>query len=159
LRGSIRELVPFFEKNGFYWSGDYKRRPDGMHFDVSRLGLPTSGDTARSVEVFVNGVQQVVPALFIADAEFGSGKTWVGVRALTGLLGGEIFSAGGTPFTSVLRAKGQDKRIEGRKVGGIGYYVPFGDVIALYRLPYQINNRILRLDIDVGVDLRVRSDQ
>lgn len=36
-KGSVRELVPIFEKYGFTWGGHYKCRPDGMHFEVKRL--------------------------------------------------------------------------------------------------------------------------
>jgi hypothetical protein len=32
LRGSVRELVPIFEKHGFRWGGSF-RVPDGMHFE------------------------------------------------------------------------------------------------------------------------------
>lgn len=35
-RGSVRELVPIFEKHGFRWGGLFKT-PDGMHFEVARL--------------------------------------------------------------------------------------------------------------------------
>lgn len=32
-KGSVRELVPIFEKFGFRWGG-YFKKPDGMHFEV-----------------------------------------------------------------------------------------------------------------------------
>jgi hypothetical protein len=35
-RGSVRELVPIFEKHGFKWGGRFGT-PDGMHFEVTRL--------------------------------------------------------------------------------------------------------------------------
>lgn len=38
-RGSVRELVPIFEKHGFRWGGQFST-PDGMHFEVTEL-LPT----------------------------------------------------------------------------------------------------------------------
>lgn len=33
-KGSVRELVPSAIKFGFFWGGYYKRRKDGMHFEV-----------------------------------------------------------------------------------------------------------------------------
>jgi hypothetical protein len=33
-KGSVRELVPIFEKHGFRWGGNWKKRLDGMHFEV-----------------------------------------------------------------------------------------------------------------------------
>jgi hypothetical protein len=34
--GSVRELVPIFEKHGFRWGGLFPT-PDGMHFEVTRI--------------------------------------------------------------------------------------------------------------------------
>jgi hypothetical protein len=31
--GTVRPLVPIFEKHGFYWGGWYRSRKDGMHFE------------------------------------------------------------------------------------------------------------------------------
>lgn len=33
--GSVRELVPLANRHGFYWGGHYRRRPDGMHFELA----------------------------------------------------------------------------------------------------------------------------
>lgn len=35
-KGSVRELVPIANKNGFYWGGHFSRK-DGMHFEVARI--------------------------------------------------------------------------------------------------------------------------
>jgi len=35
-KGSVRELVPIFEKHGFKWGGNFDT-PDGMHFEVKTL--------------------------------------------------------------------------------------------------------------------------
>lgn len=35
--GSVRELVPIFEKHGFCWGGRWQTRPDGMHFELAAL--------------------------------------------------------------------------------------------------------------------------
>jgi hypothetical protein len=36
-QGSLRELVPIANEHGFFWGGHFKRRPDGMHFEVAKL--------------------------------------------------------------------------------------------------------------------------
>jgi hypothetical protein len=36
-KGSVRRLVPIANNHGFYWGGHYKRRPDGMHFEIATL--------------------------------------------------------------------------------------------------------------------------
>lgn len=35
-RGSVRELVPIANENGFYWGGHFSRL-DGMHFEVAKI--------------------------------------------------------------------------------------------------------------------------
>lgn len=35
--GSVRELVVLANESGFYWGGHFKRRPDGMHFEIAQL--------------------------------------------------------------------------------------------------------------------------
>jgi hypothetical protein len=37
-KGSVRELVPIANKHGIYRGGHFKGRPDGMHFEVARVG-------------------------------------------------------------------------------------------------------------------------
>ena len=36
-KGSVRELVELANKNGFYWGGHWKSRPDGMHFEIAKV--------------------------------------------------------------------------------------------------------------------------
>lgn len=36
-QGSVRELVELANAHGFYWGGHFKRRPDGMHFEIAKL--------------------------------------------------------------------------------------------------------------------------
>ena len=77
--GSVRELVPIFEKHGFRWGGLFPT-PDGMHFEIAKL-LPSDTVTVpRPVEVRLNGNPVAVPALQIEDT------TWVGVSGLLTLL-------------------------------------------------------------------------
>jgi hypothetical protein len=35
-KGSVRELVPIANENGFYWGGHFERK-DGMHFEIAQL--------------------------------------------------------------------------------------------------------------------------
>lgn len=35
--GSVRELVPLANKFGFFWGGHYRKRKDGMHFEVAKI--------------------------------------------------------------------------------------------------------------------------
>lgn len=36
-KGTVRELVDLANKNGFFWGGHFKKRPDGMHFELAKL--------------------------------------------------------------------------------------------------------------------------
>jgi hypothetical protein len=38
--GSVQELVPIANRYGFAWGGDFKTRPDGMHFEVAKIVNP-----------------------------------------------------------------------------------------------------------------------
>jgi hypothetical protein len=35
--GCLYEIVPVANTHGFYWGGHYAKRPDGMHFEYSRI--------------------------------------------------------------------------------------------------------------------------
>ena len=36
-KGCLRELVPIANKLGFFWGGHFKKRKDGMHFELAKL--------------------------------------------------------------------------------------------------------------------------
>jgi len=36
-KNSVRELVPIANEHGFFWGGHFRRRPDGMHFEVAKI--------------------------------------------------------------------------------------------------------------------------
>jgi len=142
LKGSVRELVPIFEKHGFFWGGNYRERKDGMHFEVARLGPPAEAAAPLAVAICVNGVHEVIPALFL------EGQTWVGVRALVKRLGGEIGQVTAQPFTVTVRNR-EVQTLAGQSRDGVGY-VPFAEVIPLFGYPYEFHAGELRLDITVA---------
>jgi hypothetical protein len=140
MRGSVRELVPTFEKHGFGWGGNYTRRPDGMHFELERLGPPQGGAAPVAVEVFVNGAQEVLPALLIDS------RTWIGARAFTQRLGGRITAVHESPFRVTVQVDGRERVLSGKNIGGTGY-VAFHRLIPLYGLKYEYSSARKRLDI------------
>jgi len=141
-RGSVRELIPIFEKYGFFWGGNYNRRKDGMHFEIAQVvnGGPINETAPESVEVYLNGMQEVVPALYI------DGKTYIGARALARRLSGKIIRISNNPFRIGIALRGQPTEFEARRVGDVGY-VAFSDVMPLYNVPYNFNNERKRIDI------------
>lgn len=36
-KGSVRPLVPIANKLGFFWGGHFRKRKDGMHFEIAKL--------------------------------------------------------------------------------------------------------------------------
>jgi hypothetical protein len=138
-KGSVRELVPIFEKHGFKWGGFFPT-PDGMHFEVAKLLGPGTVTTPAAVQISVKGVNVAVPALFVED------HTLVGVRTLVTLLGGAVTRAGGNPFQVTVRVDGVDHVLSGKKIGTVGF-VLFADLNAIYKLPFTFDNSTKRLDI------------
>src|SRR5262249_19633887 len=92
-RGSVRELVPIFEKHGFLWGGTFTHKPDGMHFEVARFVTEPLSDAPPAVQVFLNGVQKPIPAVLI------DGHTMVGIRGFTQQLGGSLSNIVLQPFS------------------------------------------------------------
>lgn len=109
-KGSVILLVPIFEKYGFEWGGNWSSTPDGMHFEVEKI-LPTVGSSDddseleephKLVTVSVNGVKTSVFGMLMM------GKAYVGVRALSLLLGGQV-TAVSNPLTTVEVSFGDQK--------------------------------------------------
>jgi D-alanyl-D-alanine carboxypeptidase-like protein len=138
-KGSVRELVPIFEKHGFKWGGLFPT-PDGMHFEVDKLLAPGSVAVPVPVQVAINGVDVTVSALFVED------HILVGVRALVTLLGGTLTKEGGNPFKATVQLKGTDHVLAGQTIGSVGH-VRFNELIALYGLAFTFDKGTRRLDI------------
>ena len=51
-KGSVRELVPIFEKHGFRWGGTFQT-PDGMHFEVTKIVASVAVTEPQPEEVVV----------------------------------------------------------------------------------------------------------
>lgn len=115
-RGTVRPLVEIFKKWGFAWGGDYRRRKDGMHFEIVRKvsSRDHDSDAPRSISVVINGVQRVVPALLI------NGMAWIGARALCQQLKGSVVKVTDDAIT-LKNANGTLKVFEARFVDGTGY--------------------------------------
>lgn len=147
--GSVRELVPIFEKDGFKWGGTFPT-PDGMHFEVAKL-LPSDTVTIpRPVEVLLDGNPVPIPALQIEDV------TWVGVSSLLTLLDNpndaskdEVIRTGATPTTFSVRVNDREQVLEGMETQGVGF-VRFLDIQPLYSVPFNfIPGESPRLELSI----------
>jgi hypothetical protein len=149
--GSLRELVPIFEKFGFRWGGNFST-PDGMHFEVKKLLAEDELMVPRAVEIRVNGLKVSVPALLIEET------TWIGVRTALSVLDttetdgpDTVVSAAGpaTDQTFVVRVKDELHTLRGIRLGNVGY-VRFGELQPLYHVPFKFTGGTApRLDITV----------
>ena len=134
--GSVRELVPIFEKHGFRWGGLFQT-PDGMHFEVSKILASDAVTVPRSVEVRLNGNPVGVPAILIED------NVWVGVNSLLTLLDSpdddvkdEVIGTGVSPPTFTVRVNDRELTLERMETQGIGF-VRFNDIQPLHSIPFN----------------------
>ena len=134
--GSVRELVPIFEKHGFRWGGLFPT-PDGMHFEVTKILASDTVTIPRPVEVRLNGNPVGVPAIQIED------NVWVGVNSLLTLLDSpdddvkdEVIATGVTPPTFTVRVNDRELTLERIETQGIGF-VRFNDIQPLHSIPFN----------------------
>jgi hypothetical protein len=135
--GSLRELVPIFEKFGFRWGGNFST-PDGMHFEVKKLLQEDELLVPRAVEIRVNGSKVAVPALLIEET------TWIGLRSALAVLDTSdahlpdtvVSSTGAaTDQTFVVRVTDELHTLRGIRLGNVGY-VRFAELQPLYHVPF-----------------------
>jgi D-alanyl-D-alanine carboxypeptidase-like protein len=134
--GSVRELVPIFEKHGFRWGGTFPT-PDGMHFEVNKILASDTVTVPRPVEVRLNGNPVGVPAIQIEQ------NVWVGVNSLITLLDNpddavtdEVIATGVAPPTFTVRINDREQTLERMETQGIGF-VRFNDIQPMYSIPFN----------------------
>ena len=134
-KGSVRELVPIFEKHGFRWGGQFPT-PDGMHFEVTKILASNTVTVPRAVEVTLNGNPVGVPAIQIEET------VWVGINSLITLLDSpddavkdEVIGTGASPPTFSIRVNDRELTLERMETQGIGF-VRFSDIQPLYSMPF-----------------------
>jgi len=133
--GSVRELVPIFEKHGFRWGGLFPT-PDGMHFEITKILASDTVTVPRPVDVRLNGNPVGLPAIQIEET------VWVGVNSLITLLDNpddavkdEVIGTGMIPPTLTVRVNDRELTIERMDTQGIGF-VRFNDIQPLYSIPF-----------------------
>ncbi len=133
--GSVRELVPIFEKHGFRWGGLFPT-PDGMHFEITKILASDTVTVPRPVEVRLNGNPVGVPGIQIEET------VWVGVNGLITLLDSpddnvkdEVIGSGENPPTFTIRVNDRELTLERMETQGIGF-VRFNDIQPLYSVPF-----------------------
>lgn len=134
-KGSVRELVPIFEKHGFRWGGLFPT-PDGMHFEVTKILASDTVTVPRPVEFRLNGNALGVPAIQIEET------VWVGVNSLITLLDSpdddvkdEVIATGVSPPTFTVRVNDRELTLERMETQGIGF-VRFEEIQPLYSIPF-----------------------
>lgn len=71
-KGSLLELVPIFNKYGFYWGGHYRTRLDGMHFELAVLDMFPNEQIEQFNPDFNNDVDSTEPNSFTTSTVTGS---------------------------------------------------------------------------------------
>lgn len=134
--GSVRELVPIFEKHGFRWGGLFST-PDGMHFEVTKILASDTVTIPRPVEVRLNGNPVGVPALQIEET------VWVGVNSLITLLDNPndtvtdgVIGTGVTPPTVTVRVNDRELTLERMDTQSISF-VRFNEIQPLYSIQFS----------------------
>jgi hypothetical protein len=134
--GSVRELVPIFEKHGFRWGGLFPT-PDGMHFEVTKILASETVTVPRPVEVRLNGNPVGIPGIQIEEG------VWIGVNSLITLLDNpddnvkdEVIGTGLMPPTLTVRVNGRELTLDRMETQGMSF-VRFNDIQPLYSIPFS----------------------
>lgn len=71
--GSVRELVPVFEKHGFAWGGHWREsRRDGMHFEIARIPEYRTQEPESGARLFLDGRESGVPLMLKDGVSYAS---------------------------------------------------------------------------------------
>ena len=111
--GSVRELVPLFERHGFCWGGRWESRPDGMHVELARLLEYPATSSGFAGDGLRPATWQVRLPVGVFEAQEIAGRPFAPARAFLAALiqsppGGEL----------VWDAAGQRLTIRGRPIPG-----------------------------------------
>lgn len=140
-KGSVRELVEIANDHGFYWGGHYRRRRDGMHFEVSSIKeFPPSEGVAASF-----GEEETVLKLPMAREALPGSKFFEQIRGTVGAAREDaIFAAitaGQVPdslraFREVtLSAPGSDGKMHAGVIWVLSDYLAVGTDDDAFRVP------------------------
>ena len=86
-RGSVAELVAIFKKWGFGWGGDYRKRKDGMHFEVVKI-VPVSVADIKAPAIDAAPAKKKSDAVIVVSGNVATritshesnGENWVTIR-------------------------------------------------------------------------------
>ncbi len=72
-RGSVRDLVPIFEKHGFAWGGRWREpRRDGMHFEIARIPDYRTQEPECGAHLFLDGRESGVRLILKEGVSYAS---------------------------------------------------------------------------------------
>jgi hypothetical protein len=140
---------------GLEWGGDWHGITDKPHFQCKvnmtlaqlrslhsagkPVPIPPFSDP-NEVTVLLNGEETDIPALLV------SGRTFVGAKGFVAALGGELVSAGGSPFVVVIKNDGVERPFQGRIIDGTGF-IRFADLNGIYNLDYIFDSKKQQLSL------------
>ncbi len=155
-KGSVRELVPIANKNGFFWGGHYSGRKDGMHFELTRVAGGAKIETRDLAwgQAALNKLGQVPP--LAVDNDNGP-RTKAALRAFQQRAGKTVDGLWG-PETA--EALGAALAAQAASPGAPGGVPTPAEESPLYGLPYfyLIGSESAQLPGDIGTITEVPFD-